>query len=110
MIYFLKNTILLFFNSSSSITYILLNNSNIAYFWHNVFNKLNQTLILMGCREYLLKFCVCVWYHMMLVLLKWNGKMVVKWRSDQFWRYCSCIYVLIETEDAVVIASATRAV
>ncbi len=34
----------LFFNSSSSsssnITYILLNNnSNIAYFWHNVFNK-----------------------------------------------------------------------
>ncbi len=57
----LKNKVLLFFNSSScnssSITYILLNNSNIAYFWHNVF-KLNQTFILMGCREYLLKFCV----------------------------------------------------
>ncbi len=47
--YFLKNKALLFFNSSSSITYILLNNSNIAYF----FNKLNRTFILTGCREYL---------------------------------------------------------
>ncbi len=45
MIISLKNLVLLFFNSSSSITYILLNNSNIAYFWHNVFNKLNQTFI-----------------------------------------------------------------
>ncbi len=45
----LNDKVLLFFNSSS-ITYILLNNSNIAYFWHNVFNKLNRTLILMGCR------------------------------------------------------------
>ncbi len=54
--YFLKNKVLLFFNSSSnnSITYIQLNNSNIAYFWHNAFNKLNRTFILTGCREYLL--------------------------------------------------------
>ncbi len=37
---------------------------------------------------------------MTLVLLKLNGKMLVKWLSDQFWRYCSCIYVLIETADA----------
>ncbi len=51
-------------SSSSSSTYILLNNSNIAYFWHNVFNKLNQTFILTGCREVL-----CV-YDMTLVLLK----------------------------------------
>ncbi len=29
---------------------------------------------------------LCV-YDMMLVLLKWNGKMLVKWLSDQFWRY-----------------------
>ncbi len=32
---------LLFFNSSSSIMYILLNNSNIDYFWHNVFNTVS---------------------------------------------------------------------
>ncbi len=51
----LNDKVVLFFNSSS-ITYILLNNSNIAYFWHNVFNKLNRTLILMGCREYLYAF------------------------------------------------------
>ncbi len=47
---------------------------------------------------------------MMLVLLKWNGKMLMKWLSDQFWRYCSCIYVLIETADAEITTSATRAV
>ncbi len=50
---------------------------------------------------------LCV-YEMTLVLLKWNGEMLVKWLSDQFWRYCSCIYVLIETEDAEVTVSATR--
>ncbi len=44
---------------------------------------------------------LCV-YDMTLVLLKWNGKMLVKWLSDQFWRYCSCIYVLIETADAEI--------
>ncbi len=52
----------------------------------------------------------CVYNDMTLVLLKWNGKMLVKWLSEQFWRYCSCIYVLIETADAEVTASATRAV
>ncbi len=50
-----------------------------------------------------MKFCV---YDMTLVLLKWNGKMLVKWLSEQFWRYCSCIYVLIEAADAEI----TRAV
>ncbi len=81
---------------STVIVVILLNNNNTAYFWHNVFNKLNQTFILTGCREDLLKVCV---YDMTLVLLKWNGKMLVKWLSGQFWRCCSCIYVLIETAD-----------
>ncbi len=48
---------------------------------------------------------LCV-YDMTLVLLKLNGKMLVKWLSEQFWRYCSCIYVLIETADAEITASA----
>ncbi len=30
--------------------------------------------------------------------------------SDQFWKYCSCIYVLIETADAEITASVTCAV
>ncbi len=55
--------------------YILLNNSNIAYFWHNVF-KLNRTFILTGCREYLFKV-LCV-NDIRLFLLKLNGKMLVK--------------------------------
>ncbi len=41
---------------------------------------------------------LCV-YDMTLVLLKWNGKMLVMWLSEQFWSYCSYIYVLIETAD-----------
>ncbi len=52
---------------------------------------------------------LCV-YDMTLILLKLNGKMLVKWLSDQLWRYCSCIYVLIETADAEITASAMRAV
>ncbi len=52
---------------------------------------------------------LCV-YDMMLVLLKLNGKMLVKWLSDKLWRYCSCIYVLIETADAEITASVTRTV
>ncbi len=47
---------------------------------------------------------LCV-YDMMLVLLKWNGKMLVKWLSDQFWRHCSCIYVLTETADTEITLS-----
>ncbi len=37
---------------------------------------------------------LCV-YDMTLVLLKWNGEMLMKWLSEQFWRFCSCVYVLI---------------
>ncbi len=47
---------------------------------------------------------------MMLVLLKWKSKILVKWLSDQFWRYWSCIYVLIETADAEITTSVTCAV
>ncbi len=55
--YFFKTFKLYYFSTvvvvSSNYTYSLLNNSNIAYFWLDVFNKLNRTFILMGCREYL---------------------------------------------------------
>ncbi len=34
---------------------------------------------------------------MTLVLLKRNGKMLMKWLSQQFWSYCLYMYVLIET-------------
>ncbi len=45
-----------------------------------------------------------------MVLLKWTvSKMLVKWLSEQFWRCCLCIYVLIETADAEISASVTRA-
>ncbi len=47
---------------------------------------------------------------MTLVLLKLNSKMLVKLLSDQFWRCCSSIYVLIETEDAEVTARFMHAV
>ncbi len=33
---------------------------------------------------------------MALVLLKSKGKMLTKWLSEQFWRCCSSIYVLLE--------------
>ncbi len=56
--------------NSSSIMYILLNNSNIAYFWHNVFNKLNQTFILADCSEYI-KSSVCVWSDASFTQMKW---------------------------------------
>ncbi len=37
----------------------------------------------------LLQFCVT------LVLLQLNGKLLMKWLSEQFWRCCSYIYDLI---------------
>ncbi len=43
-------------SSSSSITYILLNNSNIF-----LAQCINRNFILTGCREYLY-FSVCIWY------------------------------------------------
>ncbi len=41
---------------------------------------------------------------MTIVLLKWNGQMLMKWLSEQFWG-CSYIYVLIYAENT---ASFTR--
>ncbi len=49
----------------------------------------------MGCRKFL-----CV-YDMRIVLLKWNSETLIKWLSEQFWRCCSCVYVLIETTRAL---------
>ncbi len=50
---------------------------------------------------------LCV--YIMVDLLKWNV-ILRKWLSKQFWRCCSCIYVLIrETADTEIIAIVTRA-
>ncbi len=89
---FLKNKVLLIsFNSSSSITYILLNNSNIF---------LAQCLL--SKNELLFWWVAVNTFKLTMVLLKWNGKMLVNWLSEQFWRCCLCIYVLIETADAEI--------
>ncbi len=79
------------FSSSSSSMYILLN----KYFCYNILKKTLKTFILMGCRTFL-----CV-YDMRIVLLKWNNETLIKWLSEQFWRCCSCVYVLIETTHAL---------
>ncbi len=38
---------------------------------------------------------LCAYDMMRIVLLKWNGEMLMQWLSEQFWGCCSCIYVLI---------------
>ncbi len=43
---------------------------------------------------------LCV-YDMRIVLLKWNSETLMKWLSEQFWRCCSCVYVLIETSSVI---------
>ncbi len=63
------------------------------------------TFILTVFREYL-HSSVCMWYE--LVLLKSNGKMLMKWLSEQFWGCCSCMSSFSETADAEVTASVTR--
>ncbi len=35
-----------------------------------------------------------VYDTMRIVLLKWNGQMLMKWLSEQLWRCCSCIYMV----------------
>ncbi len=57
--------------------------------------------ILTGCQ-----FCDWV-YKIWLDLLKSNGKMLMKWLSEQFWRCCSCMSSFGETAEAEVTASVT---
>ncbi len=66
MIISLKNKVLLFFNSSSSITYILLNNSNIAISV-TMSSSLNRTFILTGCPSKV----VCVYDMTSFTQMKW---------------------------------------
>ncbi len=68
------------------------------YFCCTVFKKtdLNWIIILTGCREYLYISVYMIWGYETL-LLKWNGETLMKWLSEQFWRCCLCVYVLIET-------------
>ncbi len=53
-------------------------------------------------------FTVLCVYDMTLVLLKSNGKMLMKWLSKQFLRCCSCMSSFRETADVEVTTSATR--
>ncbi len=57
-------------------TYIILYKSNtrVIYFSY----MLNHTFILTDCRE----VSVCIQYDIMLVFLKWNGKILMKWLSQ----------------------------
>ncbi len=69
--------------------YILLN----KYFCCTVFKK--PDFYFDGLPWKPLHSCVCI-CDMRIVLLKWNGETLMKWLSEQFWRCCSCVYVLIE--------------
>ncbi len=84
---FLKK--LSFHNFSSSSMYILLN----KYFCCKVFKKPRLLFWQVAVNTFTF---LCV-YDMRIVLLKLNGEMLMKWLSEQFWRWCSCVYVLIET-------------
>ncbi len=68
---------------------------------------LNSNIFLAQCLLYKLLFWRVAMntFKMTLVLLKRNCKMHVKWLSEQFWRCCLCIYVLIETADNEITAS-----
>ncbi len=68
---------------------------------------LNSNIFLAQCLLYKLLFWRVAMntFKMTLVLLKRNCKMYVKWLSEQFWRCCLCIYVLIETADNEITAS-----
>ncbi len=97
---FLKNSCINFSNSSSSITYILLNNSHIS---GAMSSKLNRTFILTGWCEYL-KFV-----YMTLVLLKWNSKMLMKYSQSSS---RDVVHVFMssfsEMADAEITTSVTR--
>ncbi len=48
-----------------------------------------------------LHFCVYMIWGYETLLLKRNGEMLMQWLSEQFWRCCSCVYVLIDTSRAL---------
>ncbi len=82
--------------------YILLNNINI--FLPQSLPCLTKLLFWWVAVNTFTVLCV---YDMALVLLESNGKTLMKWLSEQFWR-CSCMSSISETADAEVIASITR--
>ncbi len=69
-------------------------------------SSLNQTFILMGCREYLY-ISVCI--DMMLVLLKWNGQMLMKWLSEQFWNVVHVFMFSLVRRQTLISPEASRA-
>ncbi len=96
---FLKNSCINFSNSSSSITYILLNNSHICA----MSSKLNRTLFWrVGVNTF--KFV-----YMTLVLLKWNSKMLMKYSQSSS---RDVVHVFMssfsEMADAEITTSVTR--
>ncbi len=50
---------------------------------------------------------LCV-YDLTLVLLKWNGKMLVKWLSEQSWSYCSYIMSAMRTVYVMLVNETAR--
>ncbi len=58
----------------------------VIYFYRSVFQA-KPNFYFDGLPWIPLQFCV---YDITLVLLKSNGKMLMKWLSEQFWRCCSC--------------------
>ncbi len=101
IIYYKKNSFINILNSSS-ITCILINNSNIF-----LAQCLNWTFILTGCHEYLY-ISVSIWYNAGFTQIKWSNACEVTLRAV-LEMLLLCIYVLIETADAKIIASVTHA-
>ncbi len=101
IIYYKKNSFINILNGSS-ITCILINNSNIF-----LAQCLNWTFILTGCHEYLY-ISVSIWYNAGFTQIKWSNACEVTLRAV-LEMLLLCIYVLIETADAKITTSATRA-
>ncbi len=88
----------------SSSMYILLNNINIF-----LPQCLPSETELLFWRVAVNTFTVLCVYDVMLYLLKSNGKMLMKWLSEQSWRCCSCMSSFSETADAEITAGVMRA-
>ncbi len=89
------------FNSSS--IYILSNNIN--KFLSQSHPSLTKLLF---WRVAVNTFTVLCVYDTPKIFLKSNGKMLMKWLSEQFWRCWSCKSSFSETADAEVTASVKR--